>query len=116
MHFEPPFLDLSQAREIAADASQLQELVQTFAESMTTELSNLENAWAAHDLKSVQFSLHALKGFVPLFCNPVLAKAVIDLYHASAHQPIEQTQATYRSLAPALQALQKEVEGWLGAL
>ena len=101
---------------MAGEAAALRQLVATFHDSLAQELRQLDAALDAADASQVQFSLHALKGFVPLFCQPDLAQSLIDLYHDSRSQPLAAIQARYRALGPALHALTHEVEAWLGAL
>ena len=116
MTFKPPFLDLTQARELAADDDMLRELVQTFADSLNIELTKARAAFQDQDEERVHFSLHALKGFLPLFCQSELAQAMIILYQDCRQQALPQTQAAYQALEPAFLALQEEVRAWLGAL
>jgi len=116
MTFKPPFLDLTQAREIAGDDEMLRELVQTFVESLDTELTKVQSAFRDQDEQQVHFSLHALKGFMPLFCQPELAQATVALYQDCRQQSFAQTQAAYTVLEPAFIELLKEVRAWLGAL
>ena len=116
MTFMPPFLDLSEARAIAADEAQLQQLVRTFHESLAPELVALEAAFQANDAALVDNKLHTLKGFLPLFCRADVGQAIVELYHQSRQAPLEQTRARFQALAPALSALEKEVRAWLGAL
>ena len=116
MRTTPSFLDLSQATEIAGDQAQLIELVRTFEDSLSHEWAQLQAAFENQDGERVQMCLHALKGFMPLFCHPDLAQAMVDLYQMSREQPFEATQARFRVLEPSFLALQKEVKAWLGAL
>ena len=83
---------------------------------MQTELQRLDAALLSNDSQALSFGLHALKGFVPLFCQPDLAQAVAELYHNSRQQDAAATAAGYRDLAPVLRTLGAEVEAWLGAL
>ena len=116
MPFAAPLLDLSQAQALAGEADALRGLVQSFRDSLRIELQRLDAAVSAEDTEALSFGLHALKGFVPLFCQPDLAQAVTDLYRDSRQQPASAIGLRYRDLAPVLHALGAEVEVWLGAL
>ena len=116
MDYLPPFLDLTQAREIAGDELLLRELVQTFLDSLDTEMTHVQAAFQAQDEKRVHDSLHALKGFLALFCQPPLAQAMVDLYQGCRQHGLAQTEPAYRRLEPAFLELQKETKAWLGAL
>jgi HPt (histidine-containing phosphotransfer) domain-containing protein len=116
MPIHPPFLDLTQAKEIAADDEMLRELVQTFVDSLDVELAKAKAAFQGQDTQQAHHSLHALKGFLPLFCRPELAQAVVALYQNCRNEELAQTQAAYQALEPAFFELLKEVRAWLGAL
>ena len=116
MTLKPPFFDLSQAREISGEKDMLRQLVLTFIESLDTELANAQQAFQTHDQPAMSQSLHALKGFLPLFCQPELAQMVIALYAECRRQELSKTQARFQTLEPALLELQKEAKAWLGAL
>lgn len=116
MAFATPLLDLTQAQALAGEPAGLRALAESFRDSLQTELQQIDAALARDDAQALSFGLHALKGFVPLFCQADLAQAVTALYHDSRHQDGAATAARYRQLAPVLQALGAEVQAWLGAL
>ena len=116
MRFVAPFLDLSQAQDIAGAPGPLQDLVRSFRDSLHAELSQLAQALAEHDEAQVQHSLHSLKGFIPLFCKADMTHALVQLYQASRSQPWEATAQGCEALLPSWHTLLEEVEAWLGAL
>ena len=116
MAFAAPLLDLSQAQALAGEPQALRTLAESFRDSLQTELQRLDAAVLGNDAQAMSFGLHALKGFVPLFCQPDLAQAVAELYHNSRALDAHAIGAGYRDLAPVLRALGTEVEAWLGAL
>ena len=116
MPFPAPLFDLSQAQALAGEGDALRSLAESFRDSLRTELQRLDAALAGGDPEALSLGLHALKGFVPLFCHPDLAQAITDLYRDSRQASAEVTRERYRDLAPVLQALAGEVEAWLGAL
>ena len=116
MRFSAPLLDLSQARAIAPDTAQLQALVRSFDDSLATERARMDRAVIEGQAEALQWGLHALKGFMAMFCQPALAQAVTELYAASRQQPLDANLRAYTELAPVLADLQTEVRAWLGAL
>ncbi len=114
----PPssWLDLSGAKEFAADDVQLRELIATFQDSLSQEIAAIQAGLGANDPMKVEHSLHALKGFMSLFAHPVLAQAVTDLYQNSRNQGLDATRVTFESILPNLEALLGEVRAWSSRL
>ena len=109
-------LDLTRAQEFAQDPQQLRELVTTFEQSLVQEMAVIQAALAQHEALKVEHSLHALKGFMPLFTGEALAQTVTTLYQSSRHQLLDVTGAEFTALVPTLNALLTEVRTWLGPL
>ena len=109
-------LDLTRAKEFAFEADQLRELVVTFEQSLAQEVGIIQSALALGDALKVEHSLHALKGFMPLFANESLAQAMTDLYQTSREKPLDVTGLAFTALVPSLEALLVEVRAWLNAL
>ena len=107
-------LDLTGAREFAPDEAQLLELLQSFEQSLSTEMKVIDQAVMHQDAAKAERSLHALKGFMPLFSKADLAQAVAQLYQSSRHQAFEVTIQEYNRLVPALKVLLSEVHAWPG--
>ena len=112
----PTFLDLSQAQVFAEEPAEMQALMVTFEQSLGQEVAQIQAGIAAGDAQQVERSLHALKGFLPLFVRADLGQAVIDLYQHSRQQPLSATATTFTSLVPSLEGLLAEVRAWLAAL
>jgi HPt (histidine-containing phosphotransfer) domain-containing protein len=109
-------LDLTRTKEFAVEADQLRELVVTFEQSLTQEIGIIQAALASGEAVKVEHSLHALKGFMPLFAIESLAQAMTDLYQTSREQPLGVTGSVFTALVPSLKALLVEVRAWLSAL
>lgn len=111
-----PLLDLSNAQVFAEEPAQLRELVVTFEQSLAQEMAVIQAGIAAGDATKVEHSLHALKGFMPLFARADLGQAITELYQQSRQQPLANTAASFTSLVPNLEGLLAEVRAWLSAL
>ena len=109
-------LDLSRAKEFAVEPEQLRELVVTFEQSLAQEMTLIQAALAVGDALKVEHSLHALKGFMPLFAVGFLAQAMTDLYQTSREKPLDVTGPLFTALVPSLEALLVEVRACLSAL
>jgi len=112
----PPLLDLTRAKEFALEADQLRELVVTFEQSLVQEMAVIHAGVAAGEALKVEHSLHALKGFMPLFATASLAQAMTDLYQTSREKPLDVTAPAFTALVPSLEALLVEVRACLSAL
>jgi HPt (histidine-containing phosphotransfer) domain-containing protein len=108
--------DLTRAQEFALDPEQLHELVATFEVSLAQELAVIDAALEAQDAQKVEYALHALKGFMPLFTGETLAQGMTDLYQTSRNSPLNVTGAAYSALRPDLLILLSEVRAWHVAL
>ena len=108
-----PLLDLTRAKEFAFEADQLRELVVTFEQSLAQEMAVIQAGLAAGDALKVEHSLHALKGFMPLFATESLAQAMTDLYKTSREQTLSVTGPAFTALVPSLETLLAEVRAWL---
>ena len=109
-------LDLTRAKEFAFEADQLRELVVTFEQSLAQEMAIIQAGLASDDALKVEHSLHALKGFMPLFSTESLAQAMTDLYQTSREKPLEVTGPIFTALVPSLETLLVEVRACLSAL
>ncbi len=111
-----PLLDLTRAKEFAFEADQLRELMVTFEQSLVQEMAVIQAGLASGEALKVEHSLHALKGFMPLFAAESLALAISDLYQTSREKPLEVTGPIFTALVPSLQTLLVEVRACLSAL
>ncbi len=109
-------LDLSRAKEFAFEVDQLRELVVTFEQSLVQEMAVIQAGLASGDALKVEHSLHALKGFMPLFTAESLAQAMTDLYQTSREKPLDVTGPLFTALVPSLETLLVEVRACLSAL
>ncbi len=112
----PPMLDLTRAQEFAVQPGQLRELVVTFEQSLAQEMANIQAGLAAEDALKVEYALHALKGFMPLFAAEPLSQAMTDLYQSSREQPLDEVIPKFTALVPNLNLLLAEVRTWLAPL
>ena len=111
-----PLLDLTRAKEFAFEADQLRELMVTFEQSLVQEMAVIQAGLASGEALKVEHSLHALKGFMPLFAAESLAQTMSDLYQTSREKPLEVSGPIFTSLVPSLQTLLVEVRVCLSAL
>ncbi len=105
-------LDLSQAAQYAVDAALLPSLIETFDISLTKERSAIESLLNGDDVAAVRMSLHSLKGFVPIFCETVLAQEVIQLEALVRKDSLDSLRPRMALLVGKLLALEHDVQLW----
>jgi len=109
-------LDLTRAKEFAQEPEQLQQLLVTFEHSLSSELLELDVAFARGNTQKAEHALHALKGFLPMFTVDLLGSSVVDLYAKSRQQPFETTKSQFTTLVPNLELLLSQVRDRLSPL
>jgi hypothetical protein len=105
-------LDLSQAAQYAVDAALLPSLIETFAGSLAKERLTIESLLSGDDAAAVRMSLHSLKGFVPIFCEAVLAQEVIALETLGRKESLDSLRPRLQQLVRQLAALENDVKLW----
>ena len=105
-------LDLSQAAQYAVDAALLPGLMETFAGSLAKERLAIDALLSGDDGAAVRMSLHSLKGFVPIFCEPVLAQEVIQLEALGRKESLDSLRPRLQRLVSQLLALENDVKTW----
>ena len=105
-------LDLSQAAQYAVDAALLPSLMDTFAGSLGKERLAIESLLSGDDGAAVRMSLHSLKGFVPIFCDTVLAQEVIQLEALGRKESLDNLRPRLKQLVSQLLSLENDVKLW----
>ena len=105
-------LDLIQASQYAVDAALLPSLIETFAGSLAKERLTIETLLPGEDGAAVRMSLHSLKGFVPIFCEAVLAQEVIHLEALGRKESLDSLRPRLKQLVSQLLALENDVKLW----
>ena len=105
-------LDLSQAAQYAVDAALLPSLMETFAGSLAKERIAIESLLSGDDGAAVRMSLHSLKGFVPIFCETILAQEVIQLEALGRKESLDSLRPRLQRLVSQLLALENDVKLW----
>lgn len=110
----PIYLNVDQAFELIGDQPALADMLEMLRVSLTRDISQVERLLEENDLFMANRFLHALKGFIPLFCGESLVKEVTDLELLSKTASAAEVSAAYAELKPKLKQLSLEVEQHLG--
>ena len=105
-------LDLSQAAQYAVDATLLSSLIETFATSLSKERLAIQTLLPGEDGEAIRMNLHSLKGFVPIFTEPMLAQEVIELEALGRKESLETLRPRMVKLLEKLMLLEQDVKLW----
>lgn len=89
-------LNLDGLQALADTHQELIVLVMAIQESFADDLAHIEQSFNAQNAAALGDKLHAIKGYVPLMCQPELAAQLAALENQARHQP----QATPSLWAP----------------
>jgi hypothetical protein len=84
----------------------------SFASSLAKERLTIESLLSGYDDAAVHMSLHSLKGFVPIYCERVLAQEVIQLESLGRKQSLDSLRPRLNQLVSQLLALENDVQRW----
>jgi HPt (histidine-containing phosphotransfer) domain-containing protein len=105
-------LDLSQAAQYAVDSSLLPSLIDTFASSLAKERLAIQDLLPGDNGEAIRMNLHSLKGFVPIFCKPALAREVIALEALGRQESLQNLRPRLTQLLDMLTVLEQDVQLW----
>lgn len=107
---EPPaYLDFDGALTKIGDLPALLDLLDMLQVSLTRDIPKIDSLLAQNNVLLANRMLHALKGFIPIFCSAALCDEVAALEALSKTASASEVAAAYAALSPKLQQLQAEV-------
>jgi HPt (histidine-containing phosphotransfer) domain-containing protein len=110
----PQYLSVERAMDFIGDEAGVRTLLHTLHQTLGDDLPRIAAHLEAGDVQSVNFLLHQLKGFAPVFCVDPLVKLVVQVEHLSKAGAASEVRAAYQVLAPQLALLREEVATHLG--
>ncbi len=112
-HTVPRLLDTDLALSQIGDADAMHEMLVLLQESLTRDVPGVAALLQQGDGIGANRLLHALKGFIPIFCQAALCDEVMRV-EAISKEPISPQLATaYAALQPQLEHLLAEVSAHL---
>jgi hypothetical protein len=109
----PGILDIELALAQIGDADAMNDMMAMLQESLARDVPEVSALLDAGDIVGANRLLHALKGFVPIFCNASFCDAVTQVEHLSKNPQSVEVAPAYISLRPQLETLQGEVSAYL---
>lgn len=104
------FLDVDHALEQIGDVAALHEMLDMLQASLDRDLPQIRQLLSQGDVKAANRLLHALKGFIPIFCTEALCEHVVAVELVSKTGSAAEVAQAYAPLEPKLQQLQAEID------
>lgn len=104
------FLDVDRALEQIGDVAALHEMLDMLQASLDRDLQQIRQLLVQGDVKGANRLLHALKGFIPIFCTDPLCEHVAAVELISKTGSATEVAQAYAPLEPKLQQLQAEID------
>lgn len=111
----PVYLDVDLAFEQIGDTDTMNSMMAMLQESLARDIPQIAHLLQAGDVASANRLLHALKGFVPIFCREDLCNRVVEVEAMSKDSQSVTAGPAYTALRPALDQLLADVTAYLGA-
>ena len=109
----PTLLDIDLAMSQIGDADATREMLVLLQESLSRDVPEISNLLQAGDVPGANRLLHALKGFIPIFCQAELCDQVVRVEGLSKNAASTELTAAYAGLRPRLEQLLAEVSAHL---
>ncbi|MGQ0710500.1 MAG: Hpt domain-containing protein [Rhodoferax sp.] len=107
------YLDVDRALEQIGEVEALHEMLDMLQSSLDRDLPLIPQLLAQGDAKGANRVLHALKGFIPIFCVDALCDHVARVEVLSKTASAPEIAAAYAALEPKLRQLQAEIDAHL---
>jgi len=109
MQPEQKLLDTELALSQVGDEGVLHDMLGMLQESLARDVPDISQLLARGEVDSANRLLHAIKGFIPIFCNAGLCSEVerVELMSKPPHSA--ELPVAYAALRPRLEQLQAEV-------
>jgi hypothetical protein len=109
-------LDIDFALAQIGDQETLNSMLLMLQDSLARDLPHIADFLQAGDVPSANRLLHALKGFIPIFCQDPLCSQVVEVEALSKDSHSARVAPAYAALRPELERLHAEVGAYLHGL
>jgi hypothetical protein len=108
-------LDIDLALSQIGDVDAMNEMMVLLQESLARDVPQVTTLLQNGDLAGANRLLHALKGFIPIFCPQSFCDEVVRVEGMSKNTASAELAPAYASLRPQLETLLAEVSAYLVA-
>jgi len=110
---EPVYLDVDLAMSQIGDVQAMQGMLTMLEESLARDIPAIADLLDSGDIVGANRLLHPLKGFIPIFCGPVLSELVAQVEMLSKDASSTTVGPAYAQLMPELNQLLADVSFYL---
>lgn len=110
---DPVYLDVDLAMSQIGDVQAMQGMLSMLEESLARDVPAIADLLNAGDIVGANRLLHPLKGFIPIFCGPVLSEHVAQVEMLSKEAGSTAVGPAYADLQPELEQLLADVSAYL---
>lgn len=111
----PQLLDLDLAFSQIGDRDAMRDMLVLLQESLARDVPEISRALRADEITQASRLLHALKGFIPIFCQAMLCEQVTQVEGLSKEARGAELLPAYAALRPQLETLCAEVSAYLAS-
>lgn len=104
------FLDVERALDQVGEIEVLHEMLDMLQASLDRDLPQISAFLSGGDVKAANRLLHALKGFIPIFCVDSLCDQVAAVEILSKTGSAGEVELAFAPLEPKLRQLQAEID------
>jgi HPt (histidine-containing phosphotransfer) domain-containing protein len=115
-HAATAYLDTAMALSQIGDVEAMNGMLVMLKDTLAQDLPRIDDFLRAGDVANANHLLHALKGFIPIFCHPDLCAHVVRVEGISKDGNSTTAAPAYGALKPQLEQLLAEVRAYLLAL
>ena len=113
---EPPvYLDTAWALSQIGDSATMSSMLLMLQEALARDIPLVDQLLQSGDVSTANRTLHALKGFIPIFCQEPLCAHVVRVEALSKDSTSKTVGPAYQTLKPELETLLTEVNRYLQA-
>lgn len=109
----PVYLDVDLALSQIGDVQAMQGMLGMLEESLARDIPAIAELLQSGDVVGANRLLHPLKGFIPIFCGPVLSELVAQVEVLSKDAASTSAAPAYAELMPELNQLLADVSVYL---
>lgn len=103
------FFNLASALEYLGDSQGVRDMLPLLSKALARDVPEVAHLLEKGDVLEAAALLHALKGFLPIFCYPALVEELVRIEKSCKTGPSPDAVLAYHRLASQLQGLGQEV-------
>jgi HPt (histidine-containing phosphotransfer) domain-containing protein len=111
----PQYLNVERALEQIGDLPALHDMLDMLKVSLSRDIPQIERLLSEDNVLLANRMLHALKGFIPIFCHDALCAEVTQIELMSKTGSSQEVATAYALLSPKLVQLQTEIDAHLAS-